>query len=274
MNYVKCLSFIILLVGIGLPLSDIVSEGAKPENSTAKNQKKGEISLVDVEDVSAHPLRVGEKLAYKVKIGWIPTGSRVDRIVRKKLFDGKTVFEITSEAKTGAFARIYRFRNYQSTYLNVDGLHPVRFRNQLQDKKYSAIVQINYRDKEAEYEKISQLNPKAPKKRDNKVLDIPFGTQDELSMIYFLRRKKLVPGNTYFFPLISKGKVLKVRLKVERGKALKVKGLGVVRTLVVQTSEGSKLWLTDDPRHIPVRIEAEMKIGKVRANLDKYEILK
>lgn len=269
MNYMKWLSLIILLIGVSLPLSEVVSEGAKPSNASAKNQKKGEIPLVDVENVAAHPLRVGEKLTYSIKLGWIPAGNRIDHIQKKTRFDGKTVFQITSEAKTGGVAKVYPFRNRQSTYLNVDGLHPVRFRNQLQDKKYSAIVEVHFREKEAEYKKISQLNPKAPKKNEKKVLEIPFGTQDELSMLYFLRCKKLVPGNTYFFPLISKGKVMKVRLKVERGKVEKIKGLGVVRTLIVQTSEGSRLWLTDDARHIPFRIEAEMKLGKVRANLKK-----
>ena len=275
MNYAKCLSLIILfLIGIGLPLSDIVSEEPISKYTSPKNQTNGEIFLVDVEDVSEHPLRVGEKLTYSVKVGWAPLGKRVDYIVRKTPFNGQNVYQIRSEAKTGALARIYRFQNLQFSYLNVDGLHPIYFRNQLQDRKYRAKVEINFRDKEAEYEKISQINSKTPEKHEKKTLTIPIGTQDELSMLYFLRRKRLAPGNTYFFPLISKGKVMKVRLKVERGDVLKTKSLGAVRTLVVQTSEGSRLWLTDDSRHIPVRIEAEMKVGKMKANLEKIESIR
>lgn len=270
MKYAKCLSLIILLIGVSLPLSDVIS-GETNSVNISKDKKNSEIPLIDVEDVSARPLRVGEKLTYKIKIGVLTLGKRVDHIIQQAPFNGKNVYQIQSEAKTGALAKLYRFQNRQSTYLNVEGFHPIRFRNQLQDRKYSARVEINFRDGEAGYEKISQINPKAQEKHDKKTLTIPVGTQDELSMIYLLRRKKLVPGNTYFFPLISKGKVMKVLLKVERGEVLKIKGLGRVRTLVVQMSDGSRLWLTDDRRHIPVRIEAEMKIGKMKANLDKIE---
>ena len=67
---------------------------------------------------------------------------------------------------------------------------------------------------------------------------------------------------------------MKVTIRVTRGDVLKVKGLGRVRTLVVTTSHGYQLWLTDDPRHIPVRIEAEAKMGKMKANLEKIEFVK
>ena len=260
---------IILLIGLILPLSKTVSEETKHDS-----QANGEIFLVDVEDIPAHSLRIGEKLTYNIKLGMAPLGKRIDHIIEKTPYNGHQVYKILSEAKTGALGKIYPFQNRQFTYLNVNGLNPVSFRNQLRDRKYRARVEINFQEKEAEYKKISQENPKAPEKSDTKTLTIPDGTQDELSMIYFLRRKHLVPGTTYFFPLISKGKVMKVRLKVEQGKVLKVKGLGAVKTLVVQTSEGSRLWLTDDHRHLPVRIEAEMKIGKMRANLDKIEFIR
>ncbi len=272
MNYVKCLLFIILLIGISSPLSTVVSEEANPKNPSAKNQKKGEIPLVDVEEVSVHPLTVGEKLTYNVKLGWIPAGNRVDHIEKKMVIDGKSILQIRSEAKTsGVASRIHRFQNRQFTFLNTVGFYPLRFRNLLEDKKYSAIVEINFYEGEAAYEKTSQNSEKEPKKHEKKVLDIPFGTQDELSMIYFLRCKKLIPGKTYFFPLISKAKVVKISISVERGEVLKIKGLGQVRTLVVCTSHGYRLWLTDDPRHIPVKIEAEIKLGKMKANLKKIE---
>lgn len=276
-NYVKCLSFIILLFGIGSPLSQVASDELKSSGRAANNQAQLEIPLVKVENVAAQPLIVGEKITYNVKVSWIPVtaGKRVDYIEKKVMLDRKSAYHITSEAKTSSVAaRIYRFQNRQSTFVNTENFYPISFRNQLQDKKYTARVEINFRDGDAEYEKISQNKPSAPEKRDKKELEIPVGTQDELSMIYFLRIKKLEPGKTYFFPIIIKGKVIKVTINVERGGVLKVRGLGRVRTLVVTTSHGYRLWLTDNRRHIPVRIEAEVKMGKMKANLDKIEFVK
>lgn len=277
MDYVKCLSIVILLIGVGFPLSEIVSQEAISENASSKNQIKEEIPLVDVEDVSVQPLRVGERLTYNIKVSWVPlsAGQRIDHIEKKLPFNRKSVYHITSQVKTSAVAsRIHRFQNRQSTFLNTVGFFPLSFRNQLQDKKYRARVEINFHEGEAEYEKISQNKPDEPEKREKKKIEIPFGTQDELSMIYFLRCKKLAPGNTYFFPLITKAKVGKVTISVKQGEVLKVKGLGRVRTLLVRTSHGYQLWLTDDPRHIPVRIEAEVKIGKMKANLEKIEFIR
>ncbi len=276
MNYVKCLSLITLLLGVGFPLCQVASDESKSSVRPANEPVQLEIPLVKVENVVAQPLIVGEKLTYNIKVSWVPVsaGKRVDHIEKKLALGRKNAYHITSEAKTSSVAaRIYRFQNRQSTFLETNDFYPISFRNQLQDKKYTARVEINFKNEKAEYEKISQSKPTEPEKRDKKVLAIPFGTQDELSMIYFLRSKKLEPGKKYYFPLISKAKVVKVSISVEHGEVLKVKGLGRVKTLVVTTSHGYRLWLTDNRRHIPVRIEAEVKMGKMKANLAKIEFV-
>lgn len=276
MKYLKYKLLVVLFFGISLPLSEIVSEEVQPKSNSSQKQINKEIALVDVENVSKTPLRVGEKLTYNIKVSWVPVsaGKRIDMVEKIIPIERNNVYHITSEAKTGAVAsRIHRFQNRQSTFLNTKGFIPVSFRNQLQDKKYRARVEIKFKDDKAEYEKISQNKPNEPEKSEKKEIEIPFGTQDELSMVYFLRCKKLEIGKTYFFPLIVKAKVIKVTISVHRGKELKVKGLGKVKTIVVQTSHGYRLWLTDDPRHIPVRIEAEAKIGKMKANLEKIEFV-
>lgn len=264
-------------MGVCFPFSVITSEEANSAIRADQNKANNEIPLIEVEDVSNQPLTIGERLTYNIKVSWVPVsaGKRVDHIEKKIPYQRKSVYHITSEAKTGAVAsRIHRFQNRQSTLLNTVGFFPLSFRNQLIDKKYTARVEINFQDNKAEYEKISQNKPKAPEKHEKKVIEIPFGTQDELSMIYFLRCKKLEPGKKYFFPLISKAKVVKISISVEQGEVLKVKGLGRVKTLLVTTSHGYQLWLTDDNRHIPVRIEAEVKIGKMKANLEKREFVR
>ena len=263
-------NFLILfvLIGAAFTFSDVIPE----EN--LKNNEINAIPLVDVKTVTKPPITVGEKLTYKVKIGWAPVGQRIDYVSRKTTIKNKPIYQISSKAKTGALVSFYRFHSLQYTYLNLKELKPIRFRNQIQDRKYSAIVEIKFSDNEAEYNKKSQSKPKAPQKQDKKVIKIPIGTQDELSMIYFLRCKQIEPGNIYYFPLISKGKVVKVELRVKRGERMKVKGIGQVNTLLVQTSEGSRLWLTDDRYHLPIRIEADTKIGKTTAELEKREIIR
>lgn len=253
MCYAKYLIFVLLLVGNIALSSD-------------------SISLLDAENVVPNPLQVGEKLTYDIRWKKLPAGKRTDWIIEEEVVNGVGVYRIQSEMKTRALFRVYNFRSQQETHLNPTTLSPIRFQNYVQDRKHQIAVKINFREGEAEYERVSRPKPKAPQKREAKVLEIPPGTQDELSIIYFLRSKQFVLGETYFFPLLVKGKVLKATLTVERRELVKNKKLGNVRTLVLRTSEGGRFWITDDERRLPVKIETESKIGAIKATLTDVEM--
>ena len=251
MQYAKHLIFIFLLIG------------TLAVNSASR-------SLVESPNIFPNPLRVGEKLTYDISWKKIPAAQRTDWIVKEESMDGQAVYRIQSEMKTRALFRVYSFQRQEETYLNPITLSPVRFRNQLQDQKYRATVTVDFREETAEYEKISRPKPKSSEKREAKVIEIPIGTQDELSTLYFLRSKQFELGKTYFFPIIAKGKVQKVTLTVERREIVKSKALGIVKTLVLQTSTGERFWLTDDERRLPVK--AESKIGQLTVKVTLADI--
>ena len=227
-------------------------------------------SLVDSPDIAPSPIKVGEKLTYNISWKKIPAAKRTDWIAKEKSLNGETVYHIQSEMKTRSLFRVYSFQRQEETYFNPITLSPIRFQNRLQDQKYSATVTVDFREETAEYEKISRPKPKSPEKREAKVLEIPVGTQDELSTLYFLRSKEFELGKTYFFPIIAKGKVQKVTLTVERKEIVKSKALGIVKTLVLQTSAGDRFWLTDDARRLPVK--AESKIGQLTVKVTLTDI--
>ena len=251
MQYAKHLIFIFLLIG------------TLAVNSASR-------SLVESPNIFPNPLRVGEKLTYDISWKKIPAAQRTDWIVKEESMDGQAVYRIQSKMKTRALFRVYSFQRQEETYLNPITLSPVRFRNQLQDQKYRATVTVDFREETAEYEKISRPKPKSSEKREAKVIEIPVGTQDELSTLYFLRSKQFEIGKTYFFPIIAKGKVQKVTLTVERREIVKSKALGIVKTLVLQTSTGDRFWLTDDERRLPVK--AESKIGQLTVKVTLADI--
>ena len=289
-----------LMVSLGAVArrGQIPSRPASEPAQTVPHREGVAESLVAAENMDSLPYQVGEKLTYGIKVRGLPAGKRTDHVVQKTAVNGQSVYHIRSDAKTKSIFRLYHFRNRQETYigrgrdvsesllqgaLSDAGLSPVRFRNRVEDRKYRATVVANFLPAsdaarpqgtgEIVYEKISRRNPKSPQRQTKKTLTMPDGTQDELSMLYFLRSKCLTLGKTYFFPLLAEGKVQKVTLTVERRDIVKNKALGRVRTLVLRASNGSRLWLTDDTRRIPVRIEAESKIGTMKAELEKIEIV-
>ena len=227
-------------------------------------------SLVETKNVAPNPLKVGEKLTYSITWKKVPAGKRTDWIVKEETVNGEDVYHIQSQMQTRALFRVYSFQNQSETYFDPATLSPVRFQNRLKDRDYRATVKTDFRNGEAEYEKVSRPNPKSPQKREAKTLEIPPGTQDELSIIYFLRSKQLTLGKTYFFPLLAKGKVHKATLTVERREFSKNKVLGNVRTLVLRTSEGDRFWVTDDARRLPVKIQVN-KLGGLIATLTEIE---
>lgn len=253
MHYAKGLIFTLFLItGI------ILSADAAP--------------LVETKNIDPNPLKIGEKLTYNITWKKVPAGTRTDWIVKQETVNGEDVYHIQSQMQTRAFFRVYSFQNRQETYFNPVTLSPVRFQNRLKDRGYRATVKADFRNGEAEYEKVSQPKSKSPEKREAKTLEIPPGTQDELSFIYFLRSKHLALGKIYFFPLLAKGKVHKATLTVERRELIKNKVLGHVRTLVLRTSEGDRFWITDDERRLPIKIQVN-KLGGLIATLTKIEIL-
>ena len=214
-------------------------------------------SLVESPNVSPHPLRVGEKLTYHISVKKLPAVQRIDWIVKEELLNGETLYHVQSTMKPRALFKFYNFERQDETYLNPKTLSPVHFRSQFRKQKSRTTVAIDFREETAEYTKISRPKPKSPEEREVKVLEIPTGTQDELSRLYFLRSKQLAVGKTYFYPLIKEGKLQEVTLTVERREKVKNKKLGTVETLVLISSTESRFWFTDDERRILVKAETE-----------------
>lgn len=221
-------------------------------------------SLLETEDIHPSPIRVGEVLTYKLKIHNLPAGRQITKVAKDTVHNGHRVHHFTSESKTSSFfTKFYHFRDRQQSYVTTDQFYPVHFTKKLEDRKYRASVEVNF-----DFEK---GKAQYSKNQRTKVIKMPTGTQNELSMVYFVRSKKLAVGQTYTFPVLVMDKVQKITLTCYRREMMKINGLGQVETLVLRTSHGYLIWLTNDERRIPVRIEAETRIGKLIGTLEKID---
>ena len=74
------------------------------------------------------------------------------------------------------------------------------------------------------------------------------------------------------FPLLSKSSIHRLHSNITE--TIKCRLLGKIGTLVI-TSESArrKIWLSDDNRRIPVRIEAKVKVGRLVATLRKINFI-
>lgn len=212
------------------------------------------LSLLDAERLETSPIRVGERLTYTVKIAGVSAGQQVTEVAQETTLDGHDVYHLTSESRTNSlFAKFYHFQDSKESYITTDQLYPVRFTKTLEDRSYLARVKVNFfcEGGTAEYFKNEAC----------KKIKVPIGTQDELSMVYFVRSRDLKVGRTYTFPVLVKDAVQDVVLTAYRREMMKTEALGRVETIALRTSHGYLIWLTNDERRFPVRIEAETRVG-------------
>ena len=222
------------------------------------------LSLLDAKDLEPLPIRVGEILTYRVKIAGMSAGKQVATVVQQTVLDGHGVYHLTSESRTSSlFAKLYHFRDSKESYITTNQLYPVRFMKTLEDRSYQARVEVNFycENGSAEYSN----------NEEDKEIQLPIGTQDELSMVYFVRSKDLQIGRPYAFPLLVKDTAQVVVLTPYRREMMKTAALGRVETTALRTSHGYLIWLTNDAHRIPVRIEAETRIGKLVGTLERVD---
>ena len=222
-------------------------------------------SLVDTKNLDQVPIQIGEVLTYSVKIKGLPAGTQVIEVVEKTTLSDQPVYRFRSERQTGSLlGKLYHFYDQTESYVTVDQLYPLKYVKDLEEQKdrWHVAIDFDHDEGTAQYTKNS----------NNKALDIPIGTQDDLSMLFFLRSKELQVGHTYAFPVIVKDKCEHVTLEIRRREMIKTKALGRVETLMLRTSHGYLMWLTNDEHRIPVRIEAETpRIGKLVGVLEKID---
>lgn len=108
---------------------------------------------------------------------------------------------------------------------------------------------------------------------------IPACVTDSLSAIFYAASQPLIVGQSVKFPLADSMRTVTVTMKVEAREEIKTPA-GTFQTIRVQPTadEGvvkhrGKIWIwyTDDPRHIPVQIRAQLFWGTITFHLRSYD---
>ena len=108
---------------------------------------------------------------------------------------------------------------------------------------------------------------------------IPACVTDSLSGIFYAATQPMVVGQSFGFPLADAMRTVTVVMKVEGKEEIKTPA-GTFQTIRVQPTaeEGVvrnrgtiRIWYTDDPRHMPVQIQARLFWGTITFHLQSYE---
>lgn len=182
------------------------------------------------------------------------------------------------------FNMFYAVNNTAETYLDYETMLPQTL---TYDGKESSRIReyrtfFDWAKMEAFQWRREVLKTKGEKKKKLAWPILPY-TQNILSAVYYLRAFKLEVGKTYSFRVADEGKNYVFAAHVLRREKLKT-DLGEFNTLVIRpdykidgkfTPAGANtIWVTDDARKLPVRVEAKVKIGSFVAKLKSIEGVK
>jgi len=229
-------------------------------------------SGTDFRKVENKAFKVGEKLTFDVKYGFVTAGVATMRIPETTKITGRDTYKVLFEVNSvSSFDRFYKVRDRYETYIDVEGIFPWRFEQHIREGKYS-------RDFSAFFD---QRKGKA--KTTGGSYDIPRYVNDIISAFYLARTfdySKMKTGDRVNLQNFYKDKVYDLdvrflgreRITVDAGTFDCVMVEPLVQEGGLFKSEGTiVVWLTDDDLKVPVKVKTKVIVGAIDAELTAYE---
>jgi hypothetical protein len=126
----------------------------------------------------------------------------------------------------------------------------------------------------------AQTTRDKPDGREEVVYDVPAETQDVLAAIFAMRGHKLEVGDRLELPVFTGRKSFTIKVEVMAKETVEVAAGRVAAKVLkvdapfsggLSSKRAIRMYVTDDERHVPVRIDAEFIIGSLVADLTGYE---
>lgn len=221
--------------------------------------------------IKQNAFAVGEKLVFDVNYGMVTAGEAFMTIARTDSMFGRKAYRIEFGVNSlPSFSWIYKVEDRYLTFIDVEALAPLRFEQHIREGSYS-------RDFTADFDQMRHIA-----RTSEGEYPIPPYVHDILSAFYYARivdYSKFAVGDTIGLHNFYKDASHELIVRFLGRQELEVEA-GTFRTLVVEPlvkegglfkSEGRiVIWLTDDERKLPVRVNTKVVIGSIDVELREY----
>ena len=216
---------------------------------------------------------LGETLNYDVSYGFLTAGRATMAIDPALQFmnDHKCFHVAFDVASLSSFDWLYKVRDHYDTYIDIDGIYPVRFEQHIREGKYK-------RDFSATFDQTAHTVSTT----DNSTYQVPEFVHDILSAYYFVRTldlKSMHKDDVVHLSNFYKNKTHELDVRILGRQQVEVEA-GTFKCVVIEPlvkegglfkSEGRiVIWLSDDDRKIPVKVSTKVVIGSIDAVLTSY----
>ncbi|MDI6704525.1 MAG: DUF3108 domain-containing protein [bacterium] len=208
-----------------------------------------------------------ERLVFSIEYFGIHLGDATLEIKDIISYNDHKVYWLASRAVSAPWlSALYKVDDRICSYMDVTSICSLKFVKDCHEGNYVHSVKISF----------NQERHFAYYEDNDRRLEIPPLVQDPLSGFYYLRTKDLKIGESIFMPMHDDEKNWDLEIKVLRKEIINTK-VGKFRTIVVRpmfkssglfrSERGIWIWLTDDEKRIPVRMETKIPLGSIVAHL-------
>jgi hypothetical protein len=223
----------------------------------------------------------GEWFKFRIHYGLINAGYATLE-VQEAVRNNKKVYHAIGKGYTTGMSRFF-FKvddNYES-YFDKETGNPYQFVRKIDEGGYTKNQEGFFN------QSTNRILVKDYKNKSENTFLIPENTQDIMSTFYYLRNyptiDKLKVGESVAVDMFFDNETTKFKLKFIGTEDLETK-FGVVPTMifrplvqsgrVFKEKESLTVWISDDDNKIPVRIQASLAVGSIKADLDAFKGLK
>ena len=219
---------------------------------------------------TARPFQVGEQLTFDISWLNITAGTAVMAVTGAGVDGDRPLVKLVTTAQSRpAITKFFPVDNRVESLLDPATLLPEHLTFKRREGKKKEDIEYAFQQKEG---KVTVL-----KGGMTEILDMPPGTQDVISCLYYARSAlSFQPGASLTMNVYHDKKNRKLDVRVEEIETISGPWgtVETARLLVVMPFQGLflnqgniRVWLTNDERRIPVRMKAKVVIGSIVADL-------
>ena len=213
---------------------------------------------------------ISYNIFYSVAGIYINAGTATFSASLEKL-NNKVVYHVIGKGQTNSnYDWVFKVRDNYESFFDTANLQPLKFIREVNEGGYKKNENITFNQ---------QTNTAIT---NDGVFKIPNCIQDVLSAVYYARNidfSKYKTDDRIPFSMFLDNQVENlyirylgkevIKTKYGKFKAIKFKPL-LVKGTIFEGGEKMTVWVTDDPNHIPVRIESPIAVGSIKVDMMQY----
>jgi hypothetical protein len=241
-----------------------------------KDEQHPNYQQFEMRKITNNAFTYGEKLTYRVHYGFINAGN-IDMQVKDNPvnINGRYAYHIDGFGTSrSGFDWMFKVRDHFESYLDTQGILPLQFVKSQKEGGYEDTDFVIFDHKLKKY--FSKKGTKTT----------PIDIQDVLSVAYYARTldvKNAPVGTEFTLNVYLDNEIYPLTFKVDGREVIttdvgKINAIRIIPQVVdgrvFKDKNALKVWVSDDENKVPLRIQAEILVGSIKADITSYSGLK